>query len=221
MSQYIAVTDEHGKRREYRMPDIGILTVAQWVELCKPNEADGHDGLIEDLHRFSGIPKKHIRKLPPGEADRLIHALVKLRTDAEARDAEVKGEDFSNPSTIEHDGITYTVPHDLEHGTCFGQWVDLDAALEGITTEAEAMADICAAMLIEQGKEYEGLSVNLERMQTLPARVAMGLTAFFLGRSERLRSVMLRSMNRLVTSRLHGQGLEAPTSTPSTASGTD
>lgn len=220
MSQYIAVTDEHGKRREYRIPDIGILTVAQWVELCKPNESEGHDGLIEDLHRFSGIPKKHLRKLPPGEADKLIEALVKVRTDAEARDAEVKGEDWRNPATIEHEGVTYTVPQDLEHGTCFGQWVDLDAALEGVTTEAEAMLDICAAMLIEQGKEYEGLSVNLECMKTLPARIAMGLTAFFLGRSERLMSVMLRCTSRLVTSRLQGLGPEALTSTQGTASGT-
>lgn len=221
MSQYIAVTDEQGKRREYRIPDFGILTVEQWMEMSKPHEQEGHDGLIEDLHRFSGIPKKHIRKLPPGEADKLIEALVKLRTDAEARDAEVRGEDWRNPATIEHDGITYTVPQDLEQDTCFGQWMDLDAALEGVTTEAEAMLDICAAMLTEQGKEYEGLKVNQHRMRTLPARVAMGLTAFFLGRSGRLKSAMRRCMSRLVMSRLRALGLGAPTSTPSIASGTD
>lgn len=219
MSQYIAVTDEKGVRREYRVPEFGTLTVTEWVQLCKPSEHEGHEGLVEDLHRFSGIPKKHIRRLPPSEADNLIGALVKLRTEAEAREAQVRGEDWRNPQTIEHAGITYTVPQDLEHDTCFGQWMDLDAALEGVTTEAEAMADICAAMLVEQGREYEGLKANQERMRTLPARVAMGLTAFFLGGSERLKSAMLRCTSRLVMSRLRALGQEARISTQGTASG--
>lgn len=220
MSQYIALVDEKGIRREYRVPDFASLTVAQWREMRKPSDATGHDALIEDLHRFSGVPKKHLRKLPPGEADKLIEALVKAQQEAEARAAEVNGEDWRNPLTITHEGITYTVPQDLERDTVFGQWMDLDAALQGAESDADIMADICAAMLVEEGKEYPGLTANLDRMQTLPARVAMGLTAFFLPRSERLRSAIHQYSMRRVTSLLQGQGQEAASSTTGTPSGT-
>ena len=220
MSQYIALVDEKGVRREYRVPDFASLTVAQWREMRRPHDATGQDGLIEDLHRFSGVPKKHLRKLPPGEADKLIEALVKAQQEAEKRAAEVNGEDWRNPTTITHEGVTYTVPQDLERDTTFGQWVDLDAALQGSDNDAEIMADICAAMLVEDGKEYAGLTANLDRMQTLPVRVAMGLTAFFLLRSERLRSAIHQHSMRRVTSLLQGQGQEGSYSTTGTPSGT-
>lgn len=200
MTKYISIVDESGAERQYRIPDFGELTVAHWRELCQPNEVD--DALIEDLKRYSGIPKKTLLRLRPAQVDELIAALVSVRADAEARAMEVSGEDWSNPTTIIHEGVTYTVPQDLERDTCFAQWVDLDLAIDKVDNDADCMADICAALLVEQGKEYEGMHVTSPRFETLPARVAMGLTAFFLGRSERLRSVMARYTHRLLTSRL-------------------
>ena len=223
VKQYIAVVDESGTRREYRIPEWGTLTVAQWRELCKPypEGMDGRDALIEDLHRFSGVPKKHLKRLTPGEADKLMSALVLVRTEAEKRASEVAGEDFTNPTTITHEGVTYRVPRDLEHDTVFGQWVDLEGTLQGAETEAEIMAAICAALLVEEGKEYEGLTATLQAMETLPARIAMGLTAFFLPRSERLRSAMARCLARLMMSRLPARVQAAQTSTTGTPSGMD
>lgn len=213
MSNYIEIIDEQGNERQYRVPDFASMTIAQWREVSQPHEG----GDLEDLHHFSGVPIDVLKRLSVAQGEVLMDALIKAKIEAEKRAIEVNGEDYLNPQEITHEGITYTVPQDLERDTVFGQWVDLQAATDGATTDAECMADICAALLVEKGKKYEGLTVNLERLQTLPARVAMGMTAFFLGRSERLRNVMARYSSRHLMSQLLTQGQDGS----STKTGTD
>lgn len=221
MSHYVGITDEKGVRKEYRIPDFGEMTVAEWKRLCLPvHELEGREAVHEELKRLTGIPLKHLRRLRPDQFDELIDAYVKLRKDAADREAEVDGIDFANPDTIEHEGVIYTVPKDLAMETVYGQWEDMDVLLEGATTEPEVMASICAVLLVEKGKEYEGFHKSQERFETLPARVAMGLVAFFLTTSERLRIVIDQCMKRRVMSVLQGLGQGQTSSTPNYPVGT-
>ena len=218
----IAITDEHGVRHEYRVPECGEITVAEWARLCIPiHDLTGKNALHEDLKRLTGVPLKHLRRLSVGEMDRLIDAYVGLRRGMQEREAEVDATDYTNPEEIEHNGVTYAVPKNLEMETTYGQWEDMDSLIDGVKTEPEMMQAICAVLLIEKGKEYEGYHKQLDAFATLPARVAMGLTAFFLSRSERVRSVTARCTRRLVMSLLQGQGQEQASSIASTETGTD
>lgn len=213
MSYYISVKDGDVVK-EYRVPSFDEFTIAEWVRLCLPeNTEQGQAQLMEEVKRMTGIPLKALRRLPMGEFDRMCDAYVALRTEAALRQNEVGGVDFANPSTIEHKGVTYAVPTDLARDTITGQWVDLIACLEGKTHEPEVMEAICGRMLVPVGQQYDG-PVD---MNELPVRVAMGLTAFFLGRSERLKTLIAEHSRRRLMSLLHAHGLVVPASTTPTA----
>ena len=203
MSNYIAVR-EGDTVKEYKIPTFGEFTVAEWLRLCIPaNTEEGEAKWMEEIKRMTGIPLKALRKLTISEYDKLVDAYVQLRTEASARQAEVQT-DFTNPEFIEHEGVKYIVPKDLERESA-AQWIDLNAALDKADTEPEVMANICGCMLVPEGQEYAGPITD--KMHTLPVRTAMGITAFFLSRSERLRTSIDRSTKRRVMSLLQGQGL--------------
>ncbi len=213
MSNYIAVR-EGDTVKEYKIPAFGEFTVEQWRMLFRPDaEADTDSAWFHEVKRFSGVPLKALRKMPISEFDRLLEAYKTLRMEASARQAEVS-QDFTNPEFIEHEGVKYIVPKDLERESA-AQWIDLNAALDKADTEPEVMANICGCMLVPEGQEYAGPLT--EKMHTLPVRTAMGLTAFFLSRSERLRTSIARSTKRRVMSLLQGQGLADRSSTKPTA----
>ena len=215
MSKAIAVRD--GDRvRTYPLKEFSDFTIADWRAMCLPPIEEGDpDAFYETIRRYVGIPKATLRKLPMAEMDRLTTALAKMQQEAEearvASDKVVETWATDGPKEITHEGITYTVPQDLERDTVFGQWVDMDAALEGATHEPEVMAAICACLLVEKGGEYEGFHKTVERFDSLPVRTAMALTAFFLQRSERLTASMLRCMQRRMMRLQQGSGqTEAP-----------
>jgi hypothetical protein len=104
--------------------------------------------------------------------------------------------------------------------TVYGQWVDMDIALEGAEHEPDVMASICACLLVEQGKEYEGYQKTRERFETLNVTMAMRLTAFFLSTSERLRTAIALSTSRRVMSLQHALDRVATASMPITKDGT-
>ena len=216
MSQFIAITDEEGKRREYRIPAFGEFTVAEWLRLCLPinEEKDDRQRLDEDLRRMTGIPKTAWRRLRESERDKLVDAYVQLRIDAANRQQEVDAIDFRNPDRITHEGTTYAVPKDIDNEVTVGQWADLISALDKATHEPEVYAAICGILLVPEGKEYDGPLT--ETMQTLPVRIALGVVAFFSGRSKRLRSELIRYSMLQATSRLRGLLPEGQPSIPDT-----
>lgn len=213
MSQYIAVTDEEGKRREYRIPAYGEFTIAEWLRLCLPvnDEKDERERLNEDLRRMTGIPKTVWRQLRESDRDKLIEAYVDLRIQAANRQQEVDAIDFKNPERITHEGVTYTVPADIDNEVTVGQWGDLIAALDKAEHEPEVYAAICGILLIPEGDRYRGPLTD--RMQTLPVRIALGVSGFFSGRSARLTKELDRYSMRQVMSLLQGLRQEGAPST--------
>ena len=208
MSKAIAVRDGD-KVRTYPLKDFGDFTIADWKRLCLP-PIEGDDAFFEEVRRYVGIPKATLMKLPMVEVDKLTTALAQVSK--EAQEAKAEAERLADvwkdegPNSIEFDGVQWRVPKALELDTVFGQWVDMDAALDGATHEPEVMAAICACLLVEEGKEYEGFHKNVERFDAMPVRTAMMLTAFFLQRSERLNNALLRSMQRRTMLLLPAQG---------------
>lgn len=215
MSQYVRIKDGD-KVREYPLRPFTEFTIADWKALCIP-KAEGPDAFYEEVRRYVGIPKAALRRMSAADFDRITEALVTLRKDADEAQAtseRIAGNwDEEGPRTIIHEGITYTVPQDLAQDTIYGQWVDMDLALDGATHEPEVMAAICACLLVEEGKEYEGFHTTLERFNTLPVRTAMMLTAFFFSKGERLRNALDRSMQRRMMSSRQGLGPKATSST--------
>lgn len=214
MSQYIAITDTDGTRREYRIPTYSEFTVAEWLRLCLPINEEPNDRLRldEDLRRMTGIPKTAWRRLRESEREKLVDAYVQLRIEAAKRQEEVDAIDYRNPERITHDGVTYRIPQDIDNDVTVGQWADLMAAMDKAEHEPEVYAAICGILLVPEGGEYT--APHTDRMQSLPVRIALGVSGFFSERSARLRSELERYSMRRVTSLL--QGLR-PEGTPSTA----
>lgn len=212
MSYGITIRDTDGTARTYTVPAFGTFTVADWTRLCIPiNDAEGRERIDEDLRRMVGIPKTAWRRLKEADRDKLIDAYVKLRTEADARLEEVASIDFANPTTITHEGIVYAVPKDIDNEVTTGQWADILTALDNATHEPEVYAALCGILLIPEGKEYEAPLTDI--MERLPVRVAMGLSAFFFGTSERLRNEASRYLTRQVMSLLPERGPEEAAST--------
>jgi hypothetical protein len=219
MSKAVAIIDTDGTRREYRIPSFGEMAVAEWRDFLIPiNDANDPDRLHEDLRRLTGIPLKHLRRLTVDQMDALVDAYVQLREDAAKAQQEAEGTDWTCPTEIDHNGITYTVPQSIDKEATYGQWLDLHHASGGGTIP-EVTAAICACMLVPKGQEYEGYHKSLEAFDTLPVRKAMGLVAFFLTSSERLRTFFGQSLARAMMSLQQGQGQEAIPSTSDTAFG--
>ena len=226
MSNAIRIKDEEGNAREYRVPPWREWTIADWRRLCLPiHDLTGLDAFHEELKRVSGIPLKYLRRLPAAEVDKLVDAILAIRNEAEAArnaaDDIAKRWEADGPKVVEFDGTRWTCPASLDMGTTYGQWVDLDNALDGAQHEPEVMAAICACLLVEEGKEYEGYHLTLERFDRMPVAVAMQVCAFFLNSSERLRNAIARYTSRLAMSLQHVLGQAEATLTSGTAHGTD
>ena len=213
MSQYIALTEPDGTRKEYRIPTSGEFTVAEWLRLCLPiNEAPtDRERIDEDLRRMTGIPKTAWRRLREAERERLVDAYVQLRIEAAKRQEEVDAIDYRNPERITHEGITYRIPQDVDNEVTVGQWADLIAALDKADHEPEVYAAICGTLMVPEGEEYT--QPLTDRMQSLPVRIALGVSGFFCERSARLRSELDRYSMRRVTSLLQELQQEAMPST--------
>ena len=211
---YISVRDENGEAREYKIPTFGEFTLAEWKRLQIPaNTEDGDKKWLEEVKRMTGIPLNALKRLTVEQFDKLLDAYFNLRTQEAERRTEVEQVDFSVVQEVELAGVKYDVPQDLEK-VSLGQWIDLNGQLSKYDTEPDRLAAICGCMLVEQGKEYSGS--KFDEMQALPVSTAMGVTAFFLGKSERLRTSIDQSLKFRVMSLLQEQGLGVVSSTTPT-----
>jgi hypothetical protein len=218
MGLSITLNDTDGTAHTYTAKPFKEFTVNDWQRLCLPkNELEGIAALHEELKRWTGIPLKHLRRLPAPEVDKLVDALVEMRREAKASQDTPE----PLPTVIDHAGKRWVMPTDLEQGTTYGQWVDMDLALDGAETEPEIMAAVCACLLVPEGEEYQGYHKTLDIMGTLPASTAMSILAFFLSKSDRLRNAIAHCMTRRVMSLLPEQGPEPTSTTSDTGTGTD
>jgi hypothetical protein len=176
-----------GKHHVFNVRPFDQLTVADWYTITNPPIAEGvseMDATYELIQRWASIPKRMLRRMPPSEVERLVTALGSMLGEA----TKAKMDDFTPEATFAHDGITYSVPQNIEADTTFGQWADLNSRLEGMTTDADMLPVICAVLLVPEGQEYEGsdLDTRIAAMRALPAAYALKLTAFFFRQREQV-----------------------------------
>jgi hypothetical protein len=192
-----------GKYQDFNIRPFAELTVADWYDITNPPIAEGIselDATYELIQRWVKIPKAKLRRMPPAEVERLVTALGTMLGEA----TKAKMDEFTPEATFAHDGITYSVPQNIEADTTFGQWADLNSRLEGMTADADMLPVICAVLLVPEGTEYEGsdLDSRIVAMRALPAAYALKLTAFFFASGSRLQSVMNQYLSRKLTSAL-------------------
>lgn len=191
-----------GEVKTYRVKDFDELTLADWRALTypEPPEADiekAFEHTIELLHRHTGITAEELRRLNPANADKLVDAI--RETIRLAMEAKAGAENVDPPKEVEHEGVIYAVPQDLEQDTCGGQWWDFQAA-HRLECEADIMIRSLCILLVPKGQEYDGdPSSRQGAMERFPMSLAFHVSAFFFDKSERYRQHMSRSFSRLLT----------------------
>lgn len=192
-----------GKYQDFNIKPFDELTVADWYDITNPPIAEGMsemDATYELIQRWVKIPRTKLRRMPPAEVERLVTMLGQMLGAA----AKAKMDDFTPEATFTYGDITYTVPQNVEADTTFGQWADLNARLETMKHDAEMLPVILACLLVPEGEEYDGetLEARIDAMKALPAAYALKLTAFFFASGNRLQSVMNQYLSRRLTSAL-------------------
>ena len=226
----IEVLDK-GRKRTFRVKAIDELNVREWADLMVPAMDLGEDPEAAYTHtlnlvkRHTGIPDDLLRRMPIGQVDAIITAMVGLVDDMNAATAEAKriakawSEEGPNHWTWK--GVTYTVPQNLETDTTFDQWMFIQAHLGRLQWEAQAMSVVCAALLIPKGEEWDNdeAAGRVALYDEAPALLPLRVASFFLSRSDRLRTAVEGSMSRMLTSKLRSLEQELQSMTEGTASG--
>lgn len=191
-----------GEVKIYRVKDFDELTLADWRALTHPAPPEpdverAYEHTVEMLHRHTGITMDELRRLNPANADKLVDAI--RETIRLAMEAKAGAEHIDPPLTIEHEGMVYAVPQDLEQDTIAGQWLDFEAAFR-LECEADIMIRTLCILLVPEGQEYDGKPDSRQAtMERIPMSAAFHMSAFFFDRNERYRQLMSRSFNRLLT----------------------
>ena len=138
--------------------------------------------------------------MKPADVEALMTALGTMLGQA----TKARMDAWTPEATFTWGGITYTVPQNIEADTTFGQWADINARLETLTSDVDMLPVILAILLVEQGKEYDGLDLDarISAMRHLPVEYAMKMSAFFFVSGTRLQDVMSRHLSQRLTSAL-------------------
>jgi hypothetical protein len=205
--RYIKIIDhKDGTEHLYPVRDLSEMTVRQWLDLTIPpltNTDDFRDELEETYHiahRYAGIPRDVLRQIPMSSLRTMFEALEVVALQAK----EERQEDKAIPTTVDFGGVTYAVPHDLGSEMTLGQYVDICARLERLTTEDEGIAVVLAVMLNESGKAYDGTDIEgkITAFMDFPANLAIRLTGFFFAGNAELMECWSRCMSKRLTSKL-------------------
>lgn len=215
--KYIRILDGDTEHL-YPIRELHEMTVRQWLDLTIPpltNTDDFRDELEETYqiaNRYAGIPREVLRKIPMSQLRMMLEELEVLAVAAK----EERAEDKAIPTTVEFAGVTYAVPADPGSQLTLGQYVDIAARLEKLTTEDEGIAIVLAVMLNEPGKAYDGTGIEgkITAFMDFPAHVAIRLTGFFFDGNAELMECWSRCISRRLTSKLQAmqQALEGFTS---------
>jgi len=203
MSKVITLHEPDGSSHDYRILPFEDLTIADWYAITNPPIDAGtseSEATYELIRRWVRIPKTKLRRMKPADVEALVTALGTMLGQA----TKARMDAFTPEPTFTWGGTTYVVPQNIEADTTFGQWADINARLETLTTDVDMLPVILAILLVEQGKEYDGtdLDVRISAMRNMPVEYAMKLSAFFLSSGTRLQSVMNQYLSRRLMSAL-------------------
>lgn len=191
------------KTRTYTLKPFPEVTIADWRKVGQLGELEGmeeREKLVEIVKALTGIPMTKLRRVPAKQMEQLLD----MAGDIMAAVA-VQRENTEVPESVTLHGVTYTVPRDVENGTLFGQYEDLNNVLmPKCEVEADIFQAACAALCLPEGTEYDGDTVmaRMEAFNDLPIQTAMLVSAFFFDRSETFRSAVDRCTKTFLITRL-------------------
>jgi hypothetical protein len=203
MSKVITLHEPDGSSHDYRILPFEELTIADWYAITNPPIDAGTseaEATYELIRRWVRIPKTKLRRMKPADVEALVTALGTMLGQA----TKARMDEWTPEATFTWAGITYTVPQNVEADTTFGQWADINARLETLTSDVDMLPVILAILLVEEGQEYDGdnLDARISAMRHLPVEYAMKLAAFFFASGTRLQDVMSRHLSQRLMSGL-------------------
>lgn len=222
-----------GTSQDFTAPTPDTITVSQWRSLVVPpiqldpdNDLAELEANQEIAHRYAGIPKDILRRLPLSDLRRMMEAFADV---AEAA-TEARKEGKGIPDTITHLGVTYRIPKDPGMDLIYGQYIDLTNRLSKHKYEDEGIAAVLGVCLIaESDRTLKGLlcrfsawirvkvfklapleakydsstlDERIKAFETLPAMQAIPIAAFFFVGWPDLERLWSRSISRSLKSRL-------------------
>ena len=192
-----------GRAITYRVRGIDELTVKDWCDISYPPvsvEASDVEATIQLIQRWLKIPRRDLMRLQAGEMTRLVTGLGQMLGHA----AKMRIDAWNPPKEWKYKGKTYVVPQDLEEDTVWGQWVELNAALDDMKDERDLLPMVCAHLLTEKDKPFDtdDIPTRLAVFRAAPVEFPMKLTVFFLDSGSRLHDCMSRFMRSQVMSAL-------------------
>lgn len=192
--------------RKIRVKDYDELTIADWRLL---ESVEAPEGMTQDeyqraiLCKHTGLTEEEVFRMKPGVFDIAMQAVA--NTLAEAQVVRVGTPELDPPPTIEHEGITYVVPRDLEEDTIIAQWIDIQALPPG--DKYDVMVSTLAILLLPEGATYRGdYADRIDTFERFNLREAFRISAFFLHGSERYRGHTHRLFRKTLMWLLHRSG---------------
>lgn len=241
----IRLTIAPGDHFDIEVKPFDELTVAEHIRIYEGNEQDtGYSPLDmakNRLVRITGAPDRFIRFMSAREVDELtrvmneqtaaqdrtLSTMAKVYETLDQWEKEHDGKPwtvadalavleghslFRGEITVE--GRTYTAPL-IEETATFGQWIDLQAAMDLKGMEAESMGYVRALAVFMQGEDgpypvqrndetdedYRSRANAYTRQRMRDFQAArfidvLGVAAFFFFRSERFAAICAHSMTR-------------------------
>lgn len=197
-----ALTDTNGTRTVYTLKTFGELTLADYGKFhCEPWPTDiveEYEHAIEYISRTTGAPKTKLRRLPVGQVERLA-------TIAFAAMGKIKSAKEKDPGrSFTFRKQAYRIPDNLE-AESYQQWFDAEHTyLPACKTEMEAIATALSIFCLAEGEDYAAMNIQDRKalFMGLPCSIALGVSAFFFGRSKRYTKSINRCLNILRKSRL-------------------
>lgn len=200
--------------KEVNLPGFAEITLGAYIELVKaPKDELEHetvarilridtlDALAMKAHEATGALRWYYGALEHGAKEWGLYGEVveELGEDGLTKPGVLDAVTRRGgvPDFIEVDGERYIVPKDIEMGTRYGQWVDLEASLdemEGEGHDAEAFPRILAALCTKEGEVYKDVDGIARRKVFERCRMvdAYRVVAFFFSSSVEFASRMLR-----------------------------
>jgi len=248
----IRLTIAEGDHHDIVVKPFDQLTVAEHIRIYENDSKDeGYNPLDtakNRLVRITGAPDRFIRYMRSAEIDELVRVLdeqvtannmvmgklAKVRETLDAWEKEHNGQTWNLAdaravleghslftTTITVNGRTYTAPF-VEEAT-FGQWIDLQSAMDVVGGEPESMSYVRALAVMMTGEDGPYPVQENEENDTdyrtranaytqqrradflaAPFVEVLGAAAFFFSNSERFAAICAHSMSRLRSLTRHG-----------------
>lgn len=165
--------------KTYRMRTADELVLDDWHaingEPFPTDQSEMVEHLVGIISRVTTLPKAKLRKVRMADLEQAVESITQVLERA------VQAQQATAPDAFEFDGVTYTVPRNLEDLE-YQRWHTFNTALNGVDKEVDAFA-LSLACLCVGPADFDGIDVAAlaDKFKKLPMFTALTVCAFFSG----------------------------------------